>query len=133
MAEISLDHFFNVVCHESRWPDIRNRHDLLRNAIIYCVTASNQYPRLRRAAKAWQPSTPMHRKFKRLMLAEHLQPLAEDQLTPQVIALMTALQDWLRTNWYQKGEISRNSRGAISRNTRSEFTKRWAIKEPTHG
>jgi hypothetical protein len=100
MAKISLDHFFNVVCHATIADD-----DLLRKAIIHCVTTSSQYPRLRRAAIAWQPSTPAHRKFKRLMLAKDLQPLARDQLTPEVISLMRALQDWLRTNWYRKGEI----------------------------
>jgi hypothetical protein len=117
MAEIPLDHFFNVVCRENRVDD---NHDLLRNAIIHCVTTSNQYPRLRRAAQAWQPSTTIHRKYKRLMLAEDLQPLTQDQLTPPVIALMKTLQDWLRTNWYRKGEIMINQ-------------QQWATRETTHG
>jgi hypothetical protein len=120
MAEISLDHFFDVVCHESRWRGDYDRHDdLLRNAIIHFVTASSQLPRLRRAAIAWQPSTPAHRKFKKLMLAEDLQPLAKDQLTAPVVALMRTLQDWLRTNWYRKGEIPRH----ISSHTSSHSYK----------
>jgi hypothetical protein len=104
VAKISLDHFFDVVCHENRWC---NDHDLLCRAITHLVTTSRQYPRLYRAAKAWQPSTPIHRQFKHLMLARDLPPLSQTQLTPEVVALMQTLQDWLRTNWYRKGEIGR--------------------------
>jgi hypothetical protein len=121
MAELSLDHFFNVVCHKSLWVHVKNdeANDLLRRAIIHLVTTSTQYPRLHRAAEAWQPDTPVHRKFKRLMLAKDLQPLARDQLTPEVMALMRTLQDWLRTNWYLKGEIPR---------ARSKLDKQYGIK-----
>jgi hypothetical protein len=125
MAEIPLDHFFNVVCHENRWC---NDRDLLRQAIIHFVTTSNQYPRLYRAAKAWQPSTSAHRQFKRLMLAKDLQPLSQSELTPEVIALTKTLQDWLRTNWYRKGEVM------VSLSQRQGAQQQAAAKEPTqHG
>jgi hypothetical protein len=127
MAEIPLDHFFNVVCRE-----IADEHDLLRNAIIHYVTASSQLPRLRRAAQAWQPRTPIHHKYKRLMLAKDLQPLTRDQLTPEVVALMKTLQDWLRTNWYQKGEIMFNKQLAARDPTHATWGNA-ATKEPTHG
>lgn len=122
MAEISLDHFFNVVCYATIADD-----NLLRKAIIHCVTTSNQYPRLRRAAQAWQPSTSVHRQFKKLMLAKNLQPLARDQLTPEVIALMRALQDWLRTNWYQKGEIPVGYRKDTARAQRALLAQKRAM------